>query len=171
MELAILLYMASVAENLKSVVYVIGNIAATLAVILCFVNGCMLANQTRALGTKDEKTEDRIYLESCYRWTERGMLACLFLWAILWTAEALMPTKKDLYVIGGGYVALQAMKSDTATALKDKSLLAIENWLDSELAKTLDKAEDALVEKVQEKTKQPEGQTIELNGKKYMEIQ
>lgn len=70
---------------------------------------------------------DRIsFATSVIKW----LMVSGFLFTILYS---LVPKKQDAYLVLSGYVVQKAASSETAQALGEKSLTAVEKWLDKQV--------------------------------------
>ncbi|KWU19202.1 hypothetical protein [Burkholderia cenocepacia] len=128
MQLALLLYLASIAENLRSGVFflfVVASIIGAAAAVAACITGLTMTE-------KDKVSEDVYRANKLLR---KIAVRTLFVWVALATLGGLIPSRQDVYVMAAGYVALKAVDSDLVRTTADHSLAAIEGWLDKELAK------------------------------------
>lgn len=131
MELALLLYVASIAENFRSglgffqAIFFIVGIVGIVAFVIC-------------AGSSTEesyKSSDFQSLTRGARMGRRTLVVCFYSWVALTLVLHLMPARRDVYVMAGGYVALKAVHSNVVQTTADSALNSIEKWLDKELAK------------------------------------
>jgi len=137
MELALLLYVASIAENFREgidffkVMFFIVGVAAGIGTLFS-----MGALTDEKVGQKDFVT-----VLNANRLLRRTFSVCFFSWVAIMLAINLTPSRRDVYVMAGGYVALKAVNSNMVQTTADSALNSIEKWLDKELAKELAKDE------------------------------
>lgn len=131
MELALLLYVASITENFRSG---LGFFQVTFAIV--GIIGAIVAVATAANFENDKLvTEEGKMLMHASRVSRRTFMVCFYSWVSLTLALNLIPSRRDVYVMAGGYVALKAAHSPVVQATTNNALNSIETWLDKELAK------------------------------------
>lgn len=129
MQLAILLYAAAIAENLRSGLLFIFIVASVVGVVAA----------AGALGTavamlEEKDTDSDVYPAN--RLLRKTFARVLPFWVVLALALGLAPTRNDVYVVAGGYVAVKAMNTSLVQSATDHGLTAIDDWLDRELQRT-----------------------------------
>lgn len=131
MELALLLYAASIADNLRSgadlfitPLFLGGLLGAVLFVVSCI-------NMLDHDETDSDKFKNWLQVS---RLSRKLVLTCFFGWTALMFATHLVPTRKDVYVMAGGYVALKVARTPVVQDTADSVVNSIEKWLDKELA-------------------------------------
>ena len=145
MELALLLYAASIAENIKGTLTPFIWVFALLALVSAIAAAVTalhmeheepftVAEQQNVYATpKDEKEEKFQSLRKASRLLRRASIWLIVAWFVTFGVSALIPKKSDVYVIAGGYVALKAARSEVVQSASNSVLVSIENWLDKEL--------------------------------------
>lgn len=131
MELALLLYAASIAENLRGGFGFFITALFVLGLIACIVVAVTSVNLT-------ETDRDSEKFENQHRANRIGrklFVACFFGWTVLMLFSSCIPSRKDVYVMAGGYVALKAVNSEVVQTTANSVLGSIEHWLDKELSK------------------------------------
>lgn len=149
MELALLLYAASIAENIKGVltpfVWIFG-ILAIVSAIAAVVTAFHMEQDDEDLFTiaqqLNEYSAPKNYKEETFQSARKASKFCrrasiwlIVAWFVTFLSASLIPKKADVYVIAGGYVALKAVNSDVVQTTSDSMLKSIEGWLDKELAR------------------------------------
>jgi hypothetical protein len=131
MELAVLLYLASVAENLRGgfqFMAIIFMLVGILGCIIVFFTAINWVDKTY-LGTSFEQ------LRQANRLARKMVIVSFFVWTGLMIIGHLVPTRKDVYVMAGGYVALKAANTEVMQTTASSVLQSIDKWLSNELAK------------------------------------
>ncbi len=131
MELALLLYAASIAENLRGGFGFFITALFLLGLVSCIVVAVSSVNLTETARNSD-KFEN---LHRANRIGRKLFVACFFGWTALMLLSSLVPSRKDVYVMAGGYVALKAVNSEVVQTTANSVLGSIEHWLDKELSK------------------------------------
>lgn len=132
MELALLLYLASVAENFRSGLSfftVLFGFLGVISAILVAISSANLMDKTPGASSFDVTRQFS-------RISRRLVTVFFFVWAATALFAALMPSRNDVYFMAGGYVAVKAVNSEVVQTTSDKALNSIEHWLDKELQKT-----------------------------------
>jgi len=131
MELALLLYVASITENFRSG---LGFFQVTFAIVGIIAAIVAIATVAHFESEKLETEEGKMLTHAC-RMSRRTFMMCFYSWVALTLALNLIPSRRDVYVMAGGYVAMKAAHSPVVQATTDNALNSIETWLDKELAK------------------------------------
>ena len=129
MQLALLLYLASISENLRAGVTFLFIVACTVGVVAAAAS--LITGM--AMQEKGGEISERTYRAN--RLLRKIAVRTFFVWVLLALLGGLIPERKDVYVMAAGYVALKAVDSDIVRTTADHGLNAIEGWLDKELAK------------------------------------
>lgn len=131
MELALLLYAASIAENFRSTLSSFTTTFFVLILVSCVgLLFAYLALSEEHYGSDDFETAAR-----AARLARRSIIICVYAWTAFLLVSHLVPSRRDVYVMAGGYVAMKAVKSETVQTAADSALGSIEKWLDKELTK------------------------------------
>lgn len=131
MELALLLYVASITENFRSGLGFFQGTFAIVGIIAAIVAIITVAH----FESEKLETDDGKMLSHACRLSRRTFMACFYSWVALTVTLNLIPSRRDVYVMAGGYVAMKAANSPVVQATTNSALNSIETWLDKELAK------------------------------------
>lgn len=135
MQLAVLLYLASIAENIRQGLGIFAMVFGWVA----FLASLVFVGSAITLVTGDKST-DFVTTRQSARLARKAVGWCFAAWVALTLIVHLTPMRKDVYVMAGGYVAMKALDSDLVQGTANKALNSIEHWLDTELARELDNA-------------------------------
>lgn len=133
MELALLLYAASVADNMRnglSFFTVLFFILGLIGIVIVFFTSMGLSDAES--GSESQKSSLK-----ANRFGRKVVIVCLYSWVALMLVTVLIPARRDVYVMAGGYVALKAANSEVVQTTANSVLGSIEKWLDKEMAKAL----------------------------------
>lgn len=130
MELALLLYAASIADNLRSGagLFITPLFIGGLVGVVLFVVSCV--NMLDFDETDSSRFKHWLQVS---RLSRKLVLTCFFAWTTLMFVSHLVPTRKDVYVMAGGYVALKVARTPVVQDTADSVVNSIEKWLDKEL--------------------------------------
>ena len=131
MELALLLYAASIAQNLRSGM---GFFVFTFAV-LAVVSLVAMAIATFSADEESPSSDRFATLRQAHRLARKSFTWLFFGWTALVVLSHLVPTRKEVYIMAAGYVALKAANSQVVQSTADSMLGSIDRWLDKELAR------------------------------------
>jgi len=131
MELALLLYVASITENFHTGL----KFFQVTFFIVALVAACVAVGTAAHFDSEKLETDEGKTLKNACRMARRSFLACFYSWVALTLVLNLMPSRRDVYVMAGGYVAMKAVNSPVVQQTTNSALNSIETWLDKELAK------------------------------------
>ncbi len=139
MELVLLLYAASIAENIRGSLGGFIIAFGIIGVISCIVVAVTAASLTEGHFMGDNyKTTLR-----ANRLARKCVTVLFFSWLVLMLVSHLVPSRRDVYVMAGGYVAMKAVNSEVVQDTANSVLNSIEKWLDKELTKEMETARKA----------------------------
>jgi hypothetical protein len=153
MELALLLYVASIADNVRHGAGLLTTFLAILTLIgiaAVIFSGMAIADWKDHTDLKEEGVQATFRINRLGRKLAVISFLC---WAALYFVSHLVPERKDVYVMAGGYVALKVAHSPVVQDTANSALSSIEKWLDTELAKELAKTKQAADAKQNSKKK------------------
>jgi hypothetical protein len=142
MELALLLYAASIADNLRSgaqFLIVTAFLAALVGCAVVFFSAIGLGDvkkpgiKSAAVPGRAIDTEKYASLLRINRLGRKLVVISFYSWVGLMFVAHFVPYRKDVFTMAGGYVVLKAVRSDVVQDTSNVALNAIEQWLDKEM--------------------------------------
>lgn len=144
MELALLLYAASIANNIR------GSLGSFIVAffILGIISGIVVLATGASLADSSSLTSSR-YLNAlkANRLARKCVSVLFFSWVALMLFTHLVPARRDVYVMAGGYVALKVANNEVVQTTANSVLGSIEKWLDKELTKEMEAHKKAAMNK------------------------
>lgn len=139
MELVMLLYAASIAENIRGSV---GSFSLTF-LLLGIVSAIVVVATSVSLTETAFMSDKFKTILRANRLARKCVTVLFFSWVGLCLAAHLVPSRRDVYVMAGGYVAMKVVNNEVVQDTANSVLGSIEKWLDKELAKEMESAQKA----------------------------
>lgn len=129
MEFPFLLYLAAVCDNVRS------GISLFTAIFCAVMIASMVAAVFSAANVMDKTYGDEEHTNVLlFNRLARKLAIVTFLsWVGLILLSGIVPTRKDVYLMAGGYVALKAAHNEAVQSAASGVLASIDKWLDKEL--------------------------------------
>ena len=140
MQLALLLYLAAIADNLRSSMQLFIFASAIVGGISLVV---VLVTFGHLEGSEEVQSADFQDCIQANRLARKIGLTSLYVWVALLFFSHLVPSRNDVYVIAGGYVALKAANNEVVQNTANSVLNSIEHWLEKESATSEEKKNNA----------------------------
>lgn len=131
MELALLLYVASIAENFRGGL----GFFQIIFFLVALVSGIVSLVTVMASTEKSFRHDDFDTIIRANKIMRRTFFAAFLSWVALTLFIGLVPSRRDVYVMAGGYVALKAVNNNVVQATANSALNSIEKWLDKEITR------------------------------------
>lgn len=135
-QLSWLLYLAEVAQNL-SVFFFVGGAASLIGAAICLMMASFEADmaKSRYRYYSADDAEAIIHLKNRKR-LQKSVVPIIITGLVLFLVSGLIPRKQTIYLIAASELGEQVLRDERVVDVTNKSFMAIEAFLDQQIAKS-----------------------------------